>query len=776
MLLRAQEYVSWSAGLTLKLFNQVLSFVIHTKPRVRKAAQRAIESTIHGSCFMVAKHSKDDEEMTEAPKAQFHPAGTYVAKFCIEQFKVENVSKTQTVVLYAIELIKKTLGNLKNDDIKEICEYLLSIMVTSKVNIQKNCFDTLNQLFSSKSANLSQDLVGKLIAAIYDYRPERSDVNLTLAWLNVLKYGHICLTSFNVSKCIVELPRFITICAGDIWKSENLQIATGAYHTIKELFEECVRPGLESDAMVNQHQKPITKIINEIMKCLSEPFGHVSQQVVGVFQTIFEVCGQHFKKELQPALNQIAARYDDTASKQIQIENAVKAAISTMGPEAALTAVPLTDSDGNVDITRLWVLQALKKAIQKSSFEYFYKKIMPLAHQCHDKWKKFQAEDNLAAARSNELFYVQLWDLFPSFCNDPTDLDKFPLIAKTLGDAMKNRIEIRVAVFDGMKKLLQNTTEESKTKLADLSKNFLNILFNIYTKKPTGSEEHTSRISAMEVIRDYLKITSKKVLVELFNSVKNEFKSKERVETILQKLQEINNEVERDDEDEQKISSETKLKESAVKKLLEGDEKALAHIENSPEEVGELLKSIPKKRLQNLFKLSQQNLGAFIYQAYFELLLVLALYQSSKELNELFSEYIEPTLRNAKKGGVTRLIKERQSKSYELLQNILESENPGCQEFVSENILAIQKVLLNTLQNRKTTSQDARLTCLLLLIERGETKIQHNNKLISRTIPEIVMSFTQPGKKPKDNVALKLLLKIGTVYQVCDPRTLFILV
>lgn len=705
-MLRAQEYISWSAKLTLKLFNHILSFVIHTKPNIRKAAHRAIESIIHGCCFMISKSIGDDAEMQEIPKPKYHPAGTYVAKFCIEQFKVENVNKTQTIVLYAIELIKKTLNHLQNDDIKEVCEYLLSIMATSKTTIQRNCFDALDQLFGSKSPNLSQDLLGKLIAAIYDYRPERTDVTLTLAWINVLKRGHICLTSFNVSKCLIELPRFITIMANDVWISENLQIATAVYHTIKELLDECVRPGLNSDASANVHRKPVTKIINELMKCLKEPFGHVAQQIVGVFQTVFEVCGGYFATELQLALNQITARYDGIATKQIQIENAVKAAITTMGPQAALIAVPLTDSQGNVIITRLWILQALKKAIQKSSFEFFYRNILPIANQCFDNWKKFQAENNLAAARSNELYYIQLWDLFPSFCNEPTDLDKFRLIAKTLGDAMKNRIEIRMAIFDGLKKLLQSATEDSKSQLAGLSKNFLNILLNIYTKKPNDSEEHTSRMSAMAVIQEYLKITSKDVLVEIFNSVKDVYKEKERIEMILHKLQELNNGIDRtvDGECNENVAITT------VKNMLEGNPMALANIENKSEEISALLKSIPKKRLQGMFKSTHTNLNSFSYQAYFELLVVLAIYQSANELNELFIDYIEPTLRNAKKGGLTHLIKERQAKSYELLQNILESENPGCKHFLSEHLLAIQKVLLNTLQNRKAASQDARLT------------------------------------------------------------------
>lgn len=707
MLLRAQEYISWTAGLTLKLFNNVLSFVIHTKPNVRKAAQKAIESIIHGCCFV-------SNDVDGQPKITIHPAGTFVAKFCVEHFKPENITKSQNVVLHAIELLKKTLSMLKNDDIKEICEHLLSIMITSKVIVQKNCFDTLDQLFTSKSPNLSIDLVGKLIAAIYDYRPERSDVNLTLAWLNVMKNGHICFTSFNATKCIMEIPRFITICSSDIWKSENLQIATGAYHTIKELFEECVKPGCETEAFVNLHRKPIVKMIEEVAKCLSEPFGHVSQQVVGVFQTIFEVCGSHYPETLQPILNQIAARYDDKATKQIQIENTVKAAIATMGPEAALKAVPLTDKTGAVNITRLWVLQALKKSTTGSSFEYFYCHILPLANRCYENWKKFQNEDNLASARSNELFYIQLWDLFPSFCQNPRDAHKFGSIAKTLGDALRTRVEVRVAIFDGLKTLLRNGNDEVVKQLARFSRNFLNILLNIYTKKPTATEEHTSRQIAMEIICEYLKVTPADVLQELFEAIRNEYKNKERIEMTLHKVQELNAKIDRTDDDEKQIgSSEAKKIQGAVeflKNLIVENALGLEYIEGNEDEVNTMLQIVPKKRMQQLVKSTEQNIGTFVYQAYFDLLVALVVYQSSDELNSFFVDYIEPTLRNAKCGGISKTIKERQAKSYELLQSMLQSENSGCKKFVSGNLLPIQKTLLNTLQNRKQSSQDVRLS------------------------------------------------------------------
>lgn len=719
MLLRAQDYASWSASLTLKLFNRVLSYVTHTKPNIRKAAQRAIESIIHGSCFMVASSSAEQASgpnPSEITQPTFHPAGTFIAKFCIKQFKVENLTKSQTVILYTIELMKKTLNGLKNADIKEICEYLLSVMATSKTTVQKNCFEVLDHLFQSKSANLSVDLIGKLLAATYDYRPDQSDVTLTLAWINVMKRGHMCLATFNITKCLLELPRFVTICAGDIWKSDNLQVATGVYHILKELFDECVSAGLKTDAHINLHRKPIVRMINDIAKCLNEPYGYVSEQVVGVFQTIFEVCGQHFGDVLQSALNQIVARYDSSASKQIQIENAVRAAISTMGPDAALIACPLTDANGDVNIARLWMLQALKKSIQRSSFEYFYRKILPLASKCYDQWKHHQSEGNLAAARTNELFYIQLWDLFPSFCQQPKDLDKFGKIAELLGDKLKNCIEIRSAIYDGLLKLLENANDDAKVQLAKFARNYLNILLNIYTKKPNGTEEHISHTNAMKVIVEYLKISPSGVLSDIFNSIRSRYKTNERIESVLQKVQELNKTIERNDNDADTIgvkeAEKIKTSYDLLRSIIEENTIGVEYVDGNADQVRELLQIIPQKRLQQLFKsiLQNINIGTFGYQAYFELLMVFAVYQSEKELNELFIEYIEPTLRNAKKGGITQQIKERQSKSYQLLQNILESQRDGCCKFVSANLHQIQKALSNTQQHRKDSSQDARLT------------------------------------------------------------------
>ena len=52
VLLRSQEYSSWSLPSTFPFFDAILSFVTHTKPKIRKAAQHAIGSILFGSCFL----------------------------------------------------------------------------------------------------------------------------------------------------------------------------------------------------------------------------------------------------------------------------------------------------------------------------------------------------------------------------------------------------------------------------------------------------------------------------------------------------------------------------------------------------------------------------------------------------------------------------------------------------------------------------------------------------------------------------------------------------
>lgn len=48
MMLRAQEPIVWTNSSTARIFDGILAFTVHAKPKVRKAAQHAVCAVLKG--------------------------------------------------------------------------------------------------------------------------------------------------------------------------------------------------------------------------------------------------------------------------------------------------------------------------------------------------------------------------------------------------------------------------------------------------------------------------------------------------------------------------------------------------------------------------------------------------------------------------------------------------------------------------------------------------------------------------------------------------------
>lgn len=104
--------------------------------------------------------------------------------------------------------------------------------------------------------------------------------------------------------------------------------------------------------------------------------------------------------------------------------------------------------------------------------------------------------------------------------------------------------------------------------------------------------------------------------------------------------------------------------------------------------------------------------GTFKSEALYDIIENLALYQSADTLKSLFDSFVTPVLTKAKRAAVAKgveKIKKQQRKAYQLLQNVLSSELPGCVEFVDAHIQNIQNLVLSALKTTCNTTQAARL-------------------------------------------------------------------
>ncbi|XP_022228398.2 RRP12-like protein isoform X2 [Drosophila obscura] len=653
VLLRAQDYATWTYSSTTQYFDALLAFTIHSKPKIRKAAQHAVVSIIHGSCFMLppappaegeageGDKAVEEVQLQQQPKVNHHPASGRVSKFCLAQFKPEVLANAQTTVLHTLALLKDTLSGFRTEDIRAVCEHLLSIMTAANFMVRTNCFQALHALFLTRSANLNAALCGKLLAAIHEYRPDRSDVRQTLTWITVLKEGHLHLATLRPDLCMQALPRLFEVCTTDLWLSERTELVVGVSNCIKELLQDCVTHACTSPEDAQRNRQSVARIIAALHKVLSAPYGEISKYVILIFSIVFEACGKQFATELTPSLLTIAKRYDSQSSMRLQIEHTLISGIRALGPEVVLKAVPLADAKGGMQLERSWLLPLLREGANGASLQFFKEHIVPLATSCQDKWKEFAVAQNTSSSHIYELLCCQLWGLFPGFCRQPRDPEYLRHLAPTLGSVLQKNPEFRAPIYDGLLELLcDGQTESCHTAIGQYAKNFLPRLFNIYCQKPNGSYEADQRKRALEVIRLYIGRAPAEVQAELFESAQSQLASSAVASFEYDAMFDIN---------------------AAIVRV-------------------------------------QKCRGI---EAYFEKYMAPVLRNDKSKL----------VSRDEQK------LKKQQRKTYELLRELMTSELASCQKFTRKNCNALQQLLLEAFATSCSVCQASRLYCLKSLLE-----------------------------------------------------------
>ncbi len=149
--------------------------------------------------------------------------------------------------------------------------------------------------------------------------------------------------------------------------------------------------------------------------------------------------------------------------------------------------------------------------------------------------------------------------MFPGFCTKPTDLlASFKGIARSLGMALNDRPDLHLCICQALRTLINkscetgelvvktitqnmniifflllsifsmiwdlwlyiifffffsgSSAEEEKSELQKFSKNFLPILFNVYSQQPKPGGMASARMAVLDTIRVYLSITEQAVI------------------------------------------------------------------------------------------------------------------------------------------------------------------------------------------------------------------------------------------------------------------------
>lgn len=524
VLLRAQEAAAWTDSSTTRVMDAILSFTTHAKPRVRKSAQ-------HGICAIL---KSSDMMKSETPPIH-HPGAEQVATHCIAQLNAAckpGSSLGLLTVLHTLTLLKDITHLLPKSQVKSICEYLLSLMTLKNALVTSCSLQALHGLFVSEPSEdtLTLQVNADIIKALYDIQPSPSDTQSILAWLTVMQDAHWNLirnlfkTSSNVGLSVVDdlITRMLNKCL-ELWLCNKMEVITGSSNTVKIILQECVAPLCESEERITKYSSTLNQVICLMHKALSYQYLEAWPQIFHLVALLFKNIGKTKLQGLADivlSLGQMRDSYNFAYNSNV--EYAIGAAIKTMGPQVVLSILPLRNDDDTINLKRSWLIPLLKDCVTSGTISFFKDVLLPIALICEKKSK----ED--VEGKTYEFLIPQIWSILPSICNDASDVkDNFKSIARLLGMTISDRKDLKSPVMAALRKLIGKATrDECVDDIAELTrfaKNFLPILFNLYTTRPCGTDEEGQRLAAFETVKTYMTITNSNLANEMFERALGKF-------------------------------------------------------------------------------------------------------------------------------------------------------------------------------------------------------------------------------------------------------------
>ncbi|NXU48748.1 RRP12 protein, partial [Turnix velox] len=529
-LLRKQDLAAWSYPVTLQVYHGLLSFCVHTKPKVRKAAQYGVCSILRGTEFMFGD---------AAP--EHHPAAPSTAKFCVQEIEKAGGTKEATTTLHVLTLLRDLLPCFPAAVVKTCCETLLRVMTLSHVLVMACAMQAFHSLFSAQAsvACLPAELNAQIISALYDYVPSMSDLQPLLTWLSTMERAHINLDRLQKDLCWAHLPRLFS-AAMNCFLSPHSQVVSAAAQTLETLLNECVSPHMNELGTVSASAPaPATylcKMFRSVEEGLTYRFHAAWDKVLRVLEVFFKTCGKQCHSIMRKCLQSLCdLRLSPHFPYTAEVDQAVGAAMSSMGPEVVLEAVPL-EIDGKeetLDFPRSWLLPLLRDHVQGARLGFFTSYFLPLAATLKSRAMEFTEAGKSVEAKIYDTLQWQVWALLPGFCTHPTDVvGSFKGLARTLGMAISERPDLRPTVCQALRTLIHKgcQTDAEKAEVGRFAKNFLPILFNVYSPSEEDEGSSAQRRSVLDTIRAYLAITDPQMVCGFLQKASEKLTSPESSE------------------------------------------------------------------------------------------------------------------------------------------------------------------------------------------------------------------------------------------------------
>ena len=586
-------------------------------------------------------------------------------------------------------------------EVRPLCESLLKLMTLNNALVTSGAMQCLHGLMVGRpdgKLTLTADLNARLLTALYDYQPGTNDTRPTLAWLKVVQQTLLNLGRLDAELAAGHLPRFFTTTV-QLWAtSDRPEIHRVVCSTLSPLLENC----------------PFESAVAEkLARCLEQSLGYRTvkswKYVIHLSTMLIETAGKVQPEAIKSLVRALAGlRTSAGFAHETEVDFAIGKVVRVCGPRFLLEqCVPLGITGREkepYDFPNSWLLPIMRENISGTQLAYFTEYFLPLADVCRSRVQLCKDSQDRIGFRVFDLVQRQMWALLPGFCKRPTDgATAFKPLAKLLGQAINDRPDIRLDVMAALRQLIiiSDTDEEVKKEISRYAKNYLPLLFNLFTTKATTDEQESHRSSVYETISYYLRLADDELLHSLFD------KAFEKMQT--------------------------------AHITMKDGEKNLGKVPTDEDK-------------------SAQEEKRFVWQSVLALLRTLVVHQDPERIESLV-QFCLPWLLDGTRAGAWE-----QKKAYGIVEDVLHAETEQCCKHIKTNLKRIVKLFTQSSSVAQTISRPSRLRSLArlarLLEENGSSA--SNKRFLMNSASEAVASIRAAGEKVRE-ASTSLLIIVGNI-------------
>ncbi|GMT15305.1 hypothetical protein PFISCL1PPCAC_6602, partial [Pristionchus fissidentatus] len=505
VVLRAQPAAVFNNPQTKNMIVSVCSLCTHERPWVRTMARRVARAVL--------------TDPVTALDNGLHAAAAPVAQFILTQLQQAIGAKNGVLMSTRwLCLLEGIMHKFPATLFKQLTEVILRSFTIVDPTVKCSAMQCLQRALERQPCDtvLTAETCELLVESLRGLAPPAADITVLAHWMQAITEAQICLSTKDSTRSSSILQE-TTECLAKHFSLAHEQLAQLTYQLLSRIIDCCVQ---EDETAA----KNLLALLHRSLHVQSAP---VWRFVVRTQMRLFEKAGASLiGNELAETLKTLAEmREAENCLCRPEIDFTIGSAVRHVGAGAVLSVIKLQlDPDAAVlplDLPRSWLIPVLRVNLHNAQLSLFLKYFLPMAIKLHRRLPSLEGMQS----RLYSLLQLQLWELLPPFLESPADFETtFPTIAPILGTAILERKDLRMIVLSGLRAALgfvhQPDASAARVEtMARFAKNFLPILFNLYTEGAEDDpDDRQRRLSALETIRMYAESTPRDLITKYMTS------------------------------------------------------------------------------------------------------------------------------------------------------------------------------------------------------------------------------------------------------------------